>query len=83
MVRAVYPALRAMKAEGRDSQQLLNAVVAASDPYPFPTNLDRDPPIDSLCPQGQVELVLAALADGLTDSQLDVALRDRDERRNP
>ena len=47
MVRAVYPALRAMKAAGRPQRDLLNAVVATAEGYPFPTNLDRDQPIET------------------------------------
>ena len=47
MVRAVYPALRAMKAAGRSQRELLNAVVATAEGYAFPTNLDRDQPIGS------------------------------------
>lgn len=83
MVRAVYPALRAMKAAGRPSGELLNAVVATAEGYPFPTNLDRDQPIGSLAPPSQVDVVLAALADDLTPEDLDVALRDQNERRTP
>jgi ectoine hydroxylase-related dioxygenase (phytanoyl-CoA dioxygenase family) len=83
MVRAVYPALRAMKATGRPQRELLNAVVATAEGYAFPTNLDSDQPIGSLAPPSQVDTVLAALADDLTDEQLDVALRDQDDRRKP
>lgn len=83
MVRAVYPALRAMKAAGRAPAELLNAVVATADGYPFPTNLDNDQPIGSLAPPSQVDVVLAALADDLTPAALDVALRDQNERRTP
>jgi ectoine hydroxylase-related dioxygenase (phytanoyl-CoA dioxygenase family) len=83
MVRAVYPALRAMKAAGRAQRELLNVVVATAEGYPFPTNLDRDPPIDSLAPATQVDIVLAALAEDLTPEELDVALGDQDDRRTP
>jgi ectoine hydroxylase-related dioxygenase (phytanoyl-CoA dioxygenase family) len=83
MVRAVYPALRAMKAAGRPATELLNAVVATAEGYPFPTNLDQDQPIGSLAPPSQVDVVLAALADDLTPDALDVALRDQNERRIP
>ena len=83
MVRAVYPALLAMKAAGRPQRELLNAVVATAEGYAFPTNLDSDQPIGSLAPPSQVDTVLAALADDLTAEQLDVALRDQDERRIP
>jgi ectoine hydroxylase-related dioxygenase (phytanoyl-CoA dioxygenase family) len=83
MVRAVYPALRAMKAAGRTQRELLNAVVATAEGYAFPTNLDSDQPIGSLAPASQVDIVAAALADNLTAEQLDVALRDQDDRRRP
>jgi ectoine hydroxylase-related dioxygenase (phytanoyl-CoA dioxygenase family) len=83
MVRAVYPALRAMKAAGHPQRELLNAVVATAEGYAFPTNLDRDQPIGTLAPPSQVDTVLAALADDMTGEQLDVALRDQDDRRKP
>ena len=83
MVRAVYPALRAMKATGRPQRELLNAVVATAEGYAFPTNLDNDQPVGSLAPPSQVDTVLAALADDLTEDQLDVALRDQNDRRKP
>jgi ectoine hydroxylase-related dioxygenase (phytanoyl-CoA dioxygenase family) len=83
MVRAVYPSLQAMKAAGRLRQELVNAVVATAEGYAFPTNLDSDQPIGSLGPPSQVDTVLAALADDLPPEQLDIALRDRDERRIP
>ena len=66
MVRAVYPALRAMKAAGRPARELPNVVVATAEGYAFPTNLDRDQPIGSLAPPSQVDTVLAALADDLS-----------------
>jgi ectoine hydroxylase-related dioxygenase (phytanoyl-CoA dioxygenase family) len=83
MVRAVYPALQAMRAAGRSERELANAVNATAEGYPFPTNLDHDQPIGSLAPASQVDTVLAALADGLTPQQLDIALVQQDERRIP
>ena len=83
MVRAVYPALLAMKEAGRPQRELLNAVVATAEGYAFPTNLDNDQPIGSLAPPSQVDTVLAALAEDLTAEQLDVTLRDQDDRRTP
>lgn len=83
MVRAVYPALLAMKAAGISQHELHNVVVATAEGYAFPTNLDLDQPIGSLAPPSQVDTVLAALAGGSTPEQLDVALRDQDDRRIP
>ncbi|RDH80041.1 phytanoyl-CoA dioxygenase [Mycolicibacterium moriokaense] len=83
MVRAIYPALLAMKAAGRPQRELHNAVVATAEGYAFPTNLDLDQPIGSLAPPSQVDVVLAALADDSTPEQLDIALRDQNDRRIP
>jgi ectoine hydroxylase-related dioxygenase (phytanoyl-CoA dioxygenase family) len=83
MVRATYPALRAMKAAGRPQRDLINAVVATAEGYAFPTNLDSDQPIGSLAPPSQVDTVLTALDNDLSLEELDVALRDQDDRRIP
>jgi ectoine hydroxylase-related dioxygenase (phytanoyl-CoA dioxygenase family) len=83
MVRAVYPALMAMRAAGRSERDVANAVNATAEGYPFPTNLDHDQPIGSLAPPSQVDTVLTALADGLTPEQLDDALAQQEGRRIP
>jgi ectoine hydroxylase-related dioxygenase (phytanoyl-CoA dioxygenase family) len=83
MVRAVYPALLAMKSAGTPQHELVNVVVATAEGDAFPTNLDLDQPIGSLAPPSQVDTVLAALANDLTPEKLDVALRDQDDRRIP
>jgi hypothetical protein len=68
----VYPALLAAQASGAPWEALANAVAAATEGYAFPTNLDRDPPVDGLAPASQRALVLRALeqqtpADVLTE----------------
>jgi ectoine hydroxylase-related dioxygenase (phytanoyl-CoA dioxygenase family) len=83
MVRAVYPVLRTMQAAGRPHAELANVVVATAEGYAFPTNLDNDQPIGSLAPASQVDTVLAALHNNHTEQDLDIALRERNERRNP
>lgn len=83
MVRAIYPALRAMKAAGRPQRDLHNAVVATAEGYAFPTNLDGDQPIGSLAPPSQVDSVLAALDSNFSADELDVVLRAHQERRMP
>ncbi|WP_199255526.1 phytanoyl-CoA dioxygenase family protein [Mycolicibacterium mengxianglii] len=83
MVRAVYPALRAMRAAGRPAHELLNAVVATAEGYAFPTNLDLDRPIGSLAPPSQVDVVVEALAHERTPGELEAALQEQNERRMP
>jgi ectoine hydroxylase-related dioxygenase (phytanoyl-CoA dioxygenase family) len=72
--RAVYPALRAHPAPE-------HAVAAAAEGYPFPTNLDRDPPVDGLAPESQADLVRKALAEDWEPAELDTALTAHTERR--
>lgn len=83
MVKAVYPALLAMKAAGRSAADLANVVNATAEGYPFPTNLDNDQPIGSLAPRSQVDTVLAALADDQSPEDLTRALDAQNERRIP
>jgi hypothetical protein len=50
MSAAVYPALRAMRAAGAAPQAVANVIAACAEGYPFPTNLDRDPPVGGMAP---------------------------------
>jgi ectoine hydroxylase-related dioxygenase (phytanoyl-CoA dioxygenase family) len=58
--RAVYPVLLERVPAGVDAVR--RVVAASAEGYPFPTNLDRDPPIGGLAPQSQADVVLDALA---------------------
>ena len=72
--RAVYPALRAHPAPE-------HAVAAAAEGYPFPTNLDRDPPVDGLAPPSQADLVRRALAEDWSPEAFEAALAEHSDRR--
>lgn len=61
VVEAVYPALLARAEAGTPREQLANVVAASAEGYAFPTNLDRDQPIDGMSPPTQADQVLAAL----------------------
>jgi len=69
-VLAIYPVLLARKAEGWSERALANVVAASAEGYPFPTNLDRDQPIDGMAPPTQAALVAQALAAGTPADQL-------------
>ncbi len=66
VVGAVYPVLLARKAEGASEQWLENVIAASAEGYPFPTNLDNDPPVDGLAPPSQADVVRRALREGRT-----------------
>lgn len=60
MVKALYPVLRA-GVTGLTNAQISNAIAASAEGYPFPTNLDRDPPVGGLAPKTQAARVHEAL----------------------
>ncbi|MBX9360643.1 phytanoyl-CoA dioxygenase family protein [Streptomyces sp. WAC04114] len=78
---AVYPALLKRKAEGADPAWLENVVAASAEGYPFPTNLDSDPPVDGLAPPSQADLMRRALREEWTPQALRAELRSGTERR--
>jgi ectoine hydroxylase-related dioxygenase (phytanoyl-CoA dioxygenase family) len=78
---AVYPALLRRKTDGADAQWLDNVIAASAEGYPFPTNLDSDPPVDGLAPPSQADLVRRALAEGWTPRTLRDELRAGADRR--
>ncbi|MFC8857455.1 phytanoyl-CoA dioxygenase family protein [Streptomyces sp. NPDC057144] len=81
VVNAVYPVLLRRKAEGAGERWLEQVVAASAEGYPFPTNLDRDPPVDGLAPPSQADLVRRALREEWTPEALRAQLRAGRERR--
>nr|WP_246315521.1 phytanoyl-CoA dioxygenase family protein [Kineococcus aurantiacus] len=75
VAKAVYPALLSRQGSGAGEEFLANAVAAATEGYPFPTNLDLDPNVGGLTPLSQTELLTRALAEGwdaaTTSAELD------------
>lgn len=81
MSRALYPVLLEWVAGGADHAEVRRVVAASAEGYPFPTNLDRDPPIDGLAPPSQADVVLAALAERLHAAAFEQRLADHALRR--
>ncbi|MFG3182515.1 MULTISPECIES: phytanoyl-CoA dioxygenase family protein [Streptomyces] len=81
VANAVYPVLLARLAEGAGADWAQNVIAASAEGYPFPTNLDSDPPVDGLAPPSQADLVRRALAEGLPPEALRAQLRAGAERR--
>ena len=82
MTRALFPVLRRRAATGGLSATAIDNVIAASaEGYPFPTDLDRDPPIGGLAPKSQQDLVREALAAGWDDATFEAALEAHAARR--
>jgi ectoine hydroxylase-related dioxygenase (phytanoyl-CoA dioxygenase family) len=79
---ALYPELLRRHRAGADPEQLRAVIAAAAEAYPFPTNLDRDPPLDGLAPASQADLVWQALREDREPVELAAALRAHAERRS-
>lgn len=75
IVKALYPALQAGKANGSMTlEQIKAALASAAEGYSFPTNLDRDPPIGGMAPKTQSQLVMEALMADWSQETLVAAL---------
>ncbi|WP_172330105.1 phytanoyl-CoA dioxygenase family protein [Mangrovicoccus sp. HB161399] len=72
MSKAVYPHLSALSAEGAAA-----VIAATSEGYPFPTNLDTDPPAGGLAPETQADVMARALREGWDGEALAEALDRR------
>lgn len=62
MCLALYPALKEL---GLSAAQQEAAIAACAEGYPFPTNLDRDPPVGGNAPASQADLMRRALAEDM------------------
>ena len=65
MCKALFPVL-AQKHEQMTALDLDAVLGAAAEGYPFPTNLDTDPPVGGLAPESQKAFFARALAAGVT-----------------
>ncbi|MBV1942457.1 phytanoyl-CoA dioxygenase family protein [Streptomyces sp. BV286] len=81
MTNAVYPVLLRRKAAGASQEWLDTVVASCAEGYPFPTNLDSDPPVDGLAPPSQADLVRRALSEDRAPDHLRDALRSAAGRR--
>jgi ectoine hydroxylase-related dioxygenase (phytanoyl-CoA dioxygenase family) len=77
---AVYPALLALAAHDPEGAEY--ALACAAEGYPFPTNLDSDPPLDGLAPPSQADLVRRALAERWSADALATELAAQSARRS-
>jgi ectoine hydroxylase-related dioxygenase (phytanoyl-CoA dioxygenase family) len=82
VTRAVYPVLLDRRAAGFPESATENALAAAAEGYPFPTNLDLDQPVDGLTPRSQAEIVTEALATAASPEELATLLDSYASRRS-
>ena len=81
MARALYPVLRA--GTTLNAEEAEAAIRATAEGYPFPTNLDTDPPTGGLAPPSMADLMRRHLADGASAETWDAGLAALEARRAP
>ncbi len=70
LLQAVYPALQQQaKNKLLSERQLQDVIAVAAEGYPFPTNLDRDPPVNGMAPHSQSMIVRDCLNKDLNPEQ--------------
>ncbi len=58
-------------------------IAAAAEGYPFPTNLDTDPPVGGLASESQAELLNRALNENMSEDDFQIALHNNNSKRLP
>ncbi|WP_393083911.1 phytanoyl-CoA dioxygenase family protein [Streptomyces sp. LN704] len=81
MVNALFPVLSRRRSAGVGEAWLRRVVAACAEGYPFPTDLDLDPPLEGLAPPSQADTVWRALTEEWSPRRLRQELRDGAERR--
>ncbi|WP_170407175.1 phytanoyl-CoA dioxygenase family protein [Ruegeria arenilitoris] len=82
MCLAVFPALMALKQRGDlDDARIGAAIAATAEGYPFPTNLDTDPPVGGNAPPSQADILRRAVSESWTQAHLEQALDARQARQ--
>lgn len=67
MCRLLYPALeRVLGTDICSPAEIAAAIATTAEGYSFPTNLDRDPPVNGLAPETQAAFMARALKDGIS-----------------
>ncbi|MEV6174023.1 phytanoyl-CoA dioxygenase family protein [Streptomyces sp. NPDC051954] len=81
MANALFPVLLRRKAEGASEDWLRRVIAATAEGYPFPTNLDLDPPVDGLAPPSQADTMWQAVTEGWAPQRLSQELQAAAKRR--
>ena len=79
---ALFPELVKLKQGGAMSAAELDAAIGScAEGYPFPTNLDTDPPIGGLAPASMADILRQALDEGWTSDRFAQALSEQKGRQ--
>ena len=78
MAVELYPELAQTTMDAHDRDLV---IAASAEGYPFPTNLDLDPPVGGMAPLSQADRVRQALADGVSAADFTEMMQRYDTSR--
>jgi ectoine hydroxylase-related dioxygenase (phytanoyl-CoA dioxygenase family) len=81
MLDAIFATLRDRRRAGAGERSVRNVIAAAAEGYAFPTNLDKDQPVDGLAPETQAELAWRAVDGGWEEEDFRRELLHHSARR--
>jgi ectoine hydroxylase-related dioxygenase (phytanoyl-CoA dioxygenase family) len=82
MCESLYPVLLdAMREQSITSEEADAVIASCAEGYPFPTNLDRDPPLGGLAPESQQGLFHRALTERWSTDKFVAAIHEQTARR--
>jgi len=81
MAAAVSPALQGLVDDGASPTAIANVIAACAEGYPFPADLDLDPPIDGPPPRTQADILGRAVSEEWPRQQLETELGTWSARR--
>jgi ectoine hydroxylase-related dioxygenase (phytanoyl-CoA dioxygenase family) len=73
--------IRIKQGGGMRPEELDAAIAACAEGYPFPTNLDTDPPVGGLAPPSMADLMRRAVQEGWTTARFAQTLADQQARQ--
>ena len=83
MCKTLYPTLlEAKNSSSMTDSEIAAAIASSAEGYPFPTNLDTDPPVGGLAPPSQQALMNQGIAEGWTSKKFETELDGREAKRS-
>lgn len=84
MCKVLYPAAgKAYASKALSASELRASLACCAEGYPFPTNLDTDPPVGGLAPESQLAFFQRALAEGLSHDDFNAHLDGITAKQQP
>lgn len=84
MCKKLYPVMQSIyNTKALSTAEIAASIAACAEGYPFPTNLDTDPPVGGLAPVSQAELFHRALLENWTPEDFNASVDAQELKQRP